>query len=312
MQKQNSASPLLAAHGLSLDFPKRFFLKVNKTDSCWLWDGAVRDTGYSKVTCNGRRGPSMSGQKAAWLMFNGEIPKDMELMNACPEHCKTCVNPNHWRLGKHSEIKLLREMSHPNVSLTFDQCSRLETILKQSGLTLAGIEALRTASYVTPDWMIDQGFSANFANRWYAKVRQTDTCWIWDGCRNSDGYGFIGINTGTDIISAHKASYMMFKGPIPENRDVLHHCAPNKDCPSCVNPAHLSVGTASENTEQAVRQHYSLFKKFWNSKLTREQVDEIRKQSAAGLKRREVAGKFGITASHVSDIVNFHVWKDPK
>jgi len=302
---------ILAAYGLGLDFPKRFFLKVSRTDCCWPWEGAIRDTGYSKISCSERRGPSISGQKAAWIIFNGEIPEGFELMNACPNHIQTCCNPNHWTLGKHGDIKRLRDATNPNIPISMSQMARAEIICTQSGTSLADIEALRTANHITPPWMVEAGFSENFANRFYAKVKITETCHLWTGCKNDDGYGYIGISSGTQTISAHKASFMLNKGPIPEGLDVLHNCDPNKDNPSCVNAAHLSVDTDNANALDAVKKHYSKYKKFWNTKLTREQVDEIRVLAAKGMMQKDIALKFGISPSHISGIVNFHDWNDP-
>lgn len=300
--------PILAAYGLGIDFPKRFFLKVSRTDCCWPWEGAVRDTGYSKITCNERRGPSLSGQKAAWIIFNGEIPAGFELMNACPNHSRTCCNPNHWTLGQHGDIKRLRDAENANTPLTKKQLARAEAICVQSGTTMAEIEIMRTANHITPEWMVREGFSKNFANRWYAKVKITDTCWIWLACRNDDGYGHIAISSGTKTMSAHKASHMLHKGPVPENMDVLHNCAPNKDNPSCVNPAHLWTGTASENSIDASNKSWGRDRSHWNSSLSEVQVMEIFKMSKGGASNKEIADKFGKDPSHISKILHGQRW----
>ncbi len=70
-------------------------------------------------------------------------------------------------------------------------------------------------------------------------------CWIWQGASSPKGYG--SIKTGR-FTSAHRAAYELFVGPIPLGKYVIHSC----DRPACINPAHLSVATAQENTDDMI------------------------------------------------------------
>jgi len=66
-------------------------------------------------------------------------------------------------------------------------------------------------------------------------------CWIWTGALNNKGYGnFCGGY-------AHRWSYQRFVGEIPDGLNVLHRC----DTPSCVNPAHLRLGSQLDNMRDA-------------------------------------------------------------
>jgi len=70
-------------------------------------------------------------------------------------------------------------------------------------------------------------------------------CWIWTGAKHPDGYG--SIKYKNQPWKVHRLSYLVYKGEIAESL-VLHSC----DNPSCINPEHLFLGTASDNMKDMV------------------------------------------------------------
>lgn len=92
--------------------------------------------------------------------------------------------------------------------------------------------------------------SRPFEVRFWEKVNKTapNGCWVWTGQTHGFGYGYV---RGPDLkkARAHRLSYEMAKGAIPDGFVVRHMC----DNPSCVNPAHLEVGTMADNIQDRDR-----------------------------------------------------------
>ena len=70
-------------------------------------------------------------------------------------------------------------------------------------------------------------------------------CWLWEGAKYQNGYGWLKVFG--KVVSAHRFSYELHKGSIPEGMHILHSC----DVRHCVNPDHLRVGTHQENMREA-------------------------------------------------------------
>jgi len=78
-------------------------------------------------------------------------------------------------------------------------------------------------------------------------VRGENECWPWQGSKTPNGYGKFALPDRK--VGAHRFAYEYFVGPIPDEYLVMHSC----DNPPCVNPAHLLVGTNSDNMQDRYR-----------------------------------------------------------
>lgn len=112
----------------------------------------------------------------------------------------------------------------------------------------------------------------------------TTNCWNWPTKRNKQGYGllkFMGYR-----FSAHRFSYMIYKGDIHDKLLVCHHC----DNPACVNPDHLFLGTSMENMHDRDNKQRGRFL------LTKERRREMIEMYESGnYQTWDLAHKFGVS-----------------
>ena len=136
-------------------------------------------------------------------------------------------------------------------------------------------------------------------------------CWLWTASVNVAGYGQFGIGGGNKHKKAHRVSYELANGPIPDELCVLHKC----DNPPCVNPGHLYAGTQKDNgLDRAARGRtvapHPRGEAQWQAKLTEEKVREIRRRCATrSPENRIVAEEMGITIYTIGDILRRKTWK---
>jgi len=121
-------------------------------------------------------------------------------------------------------------------------------------------------------------------------------CWIWTGARSPLGYGAVSCGGGV-TRRAHRATYELLVGPIPEGMQLDHVKARGCTSTACVNPAHLEPVTNAENTRRGAR-----------AKITMEIAEQIRQRRAAGEMVLSIAAAYGIAESTVSNIVHGRRW----
>lgn len=131
-------------------------------------------------------------------------------------------------------------------------------------------------------------------------------CWEWSGYRDQDGYGRVTWNDSA--VPSHRLAYETWVGPIPEGLFILHSC----DNPPCINPDHLSPGTAKENAQDRDSRNRSNVLRGAaspNSKLTEKDVIDIRRKYAAGgVRQIELASEYGVGQMQVSRIIRGERW----
>lgn len=124
-------------------------------------------------------------------------------------------------------------------------------------------------------------------------------CWLWCGHKDKNGYGWLRIKYGQSCAHAHRFSYELHNGSIPDDLFVLHKC-PGGGNPSCVNPAHLALGTHKENmADRKAAGHYNVGERHHYAKFSDVTVAAVR---AAEGTQKAIAKQFGMSESQVSNI----------
>jgi hypothetical protein len=149
--------------------------------------------------------------------------------------------------------------------------------------------------------------------RFWDKVQKTRGCWNWIGCRTRYGHGQLHGDGGdkAPTVYAHRLSWEMHNGLIPDGLEVCHHC----DNPACVNPKHLFLGTHAANMfdcKNKGRHHPPITKRGEQHSmaiLTEHQVMEIRSLCERGrLTHAQIGARYGVSKPTVTAINTRRTW----
>lgn len=151
----------------------------------------------------------------------------------------------------------------------------------------------------------------------YVEIKGDEECWEWKGHINKQtGYGKFTPHRLEPIqaSTSHRWAYLFTTGESLSESDLVCHTCDNR---KCCNPKHLFLGTAKSNTADMIRKG-----RMWhppkprghdahNSKLSPEQVQQIRELCSAGLRNKcKVARMFGVGRSTIGRIVRGEVYAD--
>lgn len=173
------------------------------------------------------------------------------------------------------------------------------------GLTLEKIgEEYDVTGATVLNWMEEHGIKRRtaapqptppeerFNSQW---TEDENECWIWQGPTPRYGRFYDGDNN----VTAHRYSYRLHKGEIPDGVHVCHDC----DVKVCVNPHHLYLGDVRQNVTDAIVRGEK------DGKLTYEDAEEIRERYENGdIYQRELAEEYNVGQDHISRIVNREQW----
>lgn len=142
-------------------------------------------------------------------------------------------------------------------------------------------------------------YTTNDVTRFWSKVNTSGDCWLWTASKDQDGYGH--FRTKDQRFRAHRFSYILAHGSIPNGMIVCHHC----DTPACVNPNHLFIGTYADNAaDRDSKKRNSMHL----AKLSPNQVRVIRARFTAGETQTSIALDFHVRQTTISRIIHRETW----
>lgn len=149
-------------------------------------------------------------------------------------------------------------------------------------------------------------YNESTPRRFWAKVNKTPGCWLWTASTNGFGYG--SIWTGYKLRRAHRFSWLIHNGDIPDGIRVLHKC----DVPQCVRPSHLFLGTDIDNIVDKLskgRGNNRRGSDHPGAKITESQVVQMRIERERGTPLKELETKYGLSNGEISLICNRKKWR---
>ncbi len=133
-------------------------------------------------------------------------------------------------------------------------------------------------------------------------------CWLWMGAKSPSGYGKICLGSRVEdgTARAHRVSWELYKGPIPNGALICHHC----DVPLCVNPDHLFCGTPKDNTQDMIRKGRRVQsdvrgERCGRAVLTEIDVLDIRTKRVSNADFSQI---YGVSSSTISKIIHRSRW----
>ncbi len=117
-------------------------------------------------------------------------------------------------------------------------------------------------------------------------------CWEWTGTIVSNGYPR--LKKDGKGVAAHRLSYEIHNGPIPEGVVICHTC----DVKHCVNPAHLFLGTQKDNMQDMASKG-----RHRSQKIHPDQYQIIEDAVAMGETKASVARRYGVKGSTITTLL---------
>lgn len=302
--------------------------------NCDIWQGCKDINGYGMVNVCGCT--FKTHRLAFEIYFNCCIRDEIHVRHLCGN--RLCVAKEHLAIGtatenagdkltagtqpmgdKHYNSKISAEIAE-NIFMKkdiihADKCAAefktTPAIVKAiwrgvSWSSVTGAQKVKQTKTPKDIHALDVDKARQYIVRQVHKIKDIDDSvhWLWKKTLSKAGYG--NAHFKSKVYLAHVFVHRVYNGckPIPEHLSVLHGCKYK----NCVNPEHLKLGTRSENMSDRIRDGTDARgEKHYNSKLTWEQVNEIRRLKGT-ISPSQRARMFGVSPQAISNIDHNRQW----
>lgn len=132
-------------------------------------------------------------------------------------------------------------------------------------------------------------------------VEKNSGCWKWKGSSSGKKFNYGKITFHGKSYSAHRLSYEIYIGKIPDGMLVMHKC----DNPECTNPDHLILGTHVDNKRDQIKKGRASMEK-----LNEEKVYEIKRKLENNVLHGSISEEYGISRTTIWSIQTGRTWKN--
>ena len=141
-------------------------------------------------------------------------------------------------------------------------------------------------------------------DRFWSKVlKRPGGCWEWTAARTHNGYGRFTLDRTS--LRAHRVSYWLSNGPIPDGLLICHHC----DNPGCVRPEHLFAATQKQNVRDAITKGRMAYGERHPRGRLNEVAVRVIRYFRGKKTQEELARAFGVSQPMISWVQRGICWK---
>lgn len=162
------------------------------------------------------------------------VPKICSV-EGCPtkHYARDLCSKHYQRWQKYGDPTFKRDLS----------CSISGCDAQRIGRGWCSVHYQRWAKYGDPKAILVNKIEGEIEEAFWGYVEKTESCWHWIGSKNGGGYGYLRVEGAS--IKAHRTSWEMVNGKIPDGMVIDHICRNT----SCVNPDHLRLASHKQNME---------------------------------------------------------------